>query len=147
MLWLHGGPPSAMWLTSQQAQNICITFVQRRPNVQHCTNVIQMFCVAGLGYMMPAFLAWNQNAMALWSHTSYCCDREKSHNVHLSHKRPRSDPALLRFYPQNSTSYQTMVYRAAYYFFYRRHSWYFTSNLVKYRESGNCTSVRYFAKF
>ena len=34
---------------TQQTQNICITFVQRRPTtstlVQHCTNVIQMFCV------------------------------------------------------------------------------------------------------
>ena len=35
--------------SSQQTQNICITFIQRRPTsstlVQHCINVIQMFCV------------------------------------------------------------------------------------------------------
>ena len=34
--------PPPFWLcraVSQQTQNICITFVQ------HCTNVIQMFCV------------------------------------------------------------------------------------------------------
>ena len=35
-------------VTAQQTQTICITFVQRRPNVfdvgQHCTNVIEMFC-------------------------------------------------------------------------------------------------------
>ena len=36
-------------LASQQAQNTCKTFVQRRPTAstldQHCTNAIQMFCV------------------------------------------------------------------------------------------------------
>ena len=43
---------------SQQVHNICIAFVQRRPNVQHCTNVIQMFCVCwsarfhSIGYML-----------------------------------------------------------------------------------------------
>ena len=35
--------------STHRTQNICVTFVQRRPNVftlsQHCTNVIQMFCV------------------------------------------------------------------------------------------------------
>ena len=35
---------------SQETQNICITFMQRRPNVstlaQHCINVIQMFCIS-----------------------------------------------------------------------------------------------------
>ena len=32
---------------SQQTQNICITFIQRRTNVlvQHCINVLQIFCV------------------------------------------------------------------------------------------------------
>ena len=32
-------------VASQQTQNICITFVQCRPNVWHFTNAIQMFCV------------------------------------------------------------------------------------------------------
>ena len=34
--------------TSQQTQNICITFVKRGPTFsmldQHCTNVVQMLC-------------------------------------------------------------------------------------------------------
>ena len=39
----------ALLAQTQQTQNICITFVQRRPNVfavvQHCINFIQMSCV------------------------------------------------------------------------------------------------------
>ena len=35
--------------STQQTQNLCITFVQRRHNIfdvgPHCTNVIEMFCV------------------------------------------------------------------------------------------------------
>ena len=38
-------------VVTRRTQNMCITLVQRRPTsstlVQHCTNVIQMFCVYG----------------------------------------------------------------------------------------------------
>ena len=36
-------------LQSQETLIICITVIQRWPNVfQHCTNVIRMFCVCGV---------------------------------------------------------------------------------------------------
>ena len=63
--WTSIKPALGQWLVfagnmilfNQKTQNICITFIQRRPNVfdvgptlystlgQHCINVIQIFCV------------------------------------------------------------------------------------------------------
>ena len=59
----------------QQTQNICITFIQRRPNVfdvrQHCIIVIQMFCVVRLVYRKPSGDTWMHNGKpsgSTWMH-------------------------------------------------------------------------------